>query len=197
MKVFIFASSIVTLGLFTRALIGQVSSVPKEPEFVNSFSYLEKDGVFRPLERQSARPGAKAKGLGFGGARASYVIPNDRSTVRFSADTDLSFIVRPAGPTGPGGAAASDVDPATIVQLYRLKVIKGQRELQIVTGSLFRGSKGTQEESAVQFEITKYGKQSVVIKPLKPLPPGEYMWAANATFMVPQAYCFGVDSAKP
>jgi len=197
MKVLIFASGIVTFWLFTRALIGQVSPIPKEPEFVNAFSYLEKDGVLRPLERQAARISAKA--MGYGAGRASYVIPSDRSTVRFSADTDVRFVVRPAGPSGPGGAGAGDVDPATIVQLYRLKVTKGQRELQIVSSSLFRGSMSTQEESKVkvEIEITKYGKQSVVMKPLKPLLPGEYMWAANAAFMVPQAYCFGIDSAKP
>lgn len=187
----------VLLALCTCAVFSQEAKKPQEPEYVNVFSVLDTDGVLRPLERQPARPNSKVKALGFGGAQASYVVSNENSPVRFSSDASLQFVVRPAGPNSPGGTAANNVDPATIVQLYRLKVTKKQRELQIVKAGIFAGTKNNQEEATIPFEIVKYGEHSALMRPLKPLLPGEYMWAANAAFMVPQAYCFGIDPAKP
>jgi hypothetical protein len=179
-------------------VLAQDVQKPHEPEYVNAFVFLETDGSLKPLERQTAKPSAKIKALGFGGAQSSYVVTGEQSPVRFSADTTFRFVVRPMSATFPGGAAggANDVDPATIVQLYRLKVSKGQRTLQIGKAGLFTGSKSNQEESSIPLEILKYGERSVIMRPLKPLPPGEYMWAANAAFVVPQGYCFGVDPAR-
>lgn len=172
----------------------QDSKKLQEPEYVNVFSFVSKDGVLEPLERQPARMNTKVRALGYGGARTSYVLSNQHSSVRFPADKPLQFIVRPQGPTFPGGGAgANDVDPATIVQLYFLKVTKGNRELQVVKAGMFSGAKNTQTEGIVPFEIAKYGERSIVLRTLGPLPPGEYMWTANASFMVPQGYCFRID----
>ena len=191
------AASVVFLAACACAVFAQDAKTPSEPEYVNTFSLLDNDGVLKPLERQAARVNTKVKMLGFGGGAASYVVSNEHSPVRFSADASLRFVVRPEGPSfGPSGAAGN-VDPATIVQLYALKVAKGQREIQIVRAGAFRGAKNTQADASVPFEIAKYGEHSVVVKPSTPLPPGEYMWATNAAFMVPQGYCFGVDPAKP
>lgn len=190
------ATSLVFLTLCAYAVLGQDAKKPQEPEYVNTFSLLDKDGVLKPLERQAARVNTKVKALGFGGGAAIYVVSNEHSPVRFNADASLEFVVRPEA-IAFGGGVASNVDPATIIQLYSLKVAKGQRELQIVKAGAFRGAKNTQGDATIPFDIVKYGEHSVRIKTLSPLSPGEYMWAANATMMVPQGYCFGVDSAKP
>jgi hypothetical protein len=195
-KRLITVSLFVFLAACACAIFAQDVKTPQEPEYVNAFSFVDKDGALKPLERQAARVNTKVKALGFGGGQASYVVSNEHSPVRFSSDASLQFVVRPEGPALPGGGGANNVDPATIVQLYPLKSTKGQRELQIAKAGAFRGAKNTQGDATIPLEIVKYGEHSVLVKPLNPLPPGEYMWAANATFMVPQGYCFGVDPAK-
>jgi hypothetical protein len=89
------------------------------------------------------------------------------------------------------------VDPATIVQIYSLKVEKGHREVQVAKLRQFSGVKGTLGNTAVPFDVAKYGSNSVVLRPQSTLAPGEYMWATNSTLVVPQAYCFGIDPANP
>ncbi len=190
------AASLVFLAVCACAVLAQDAQKPQEPEYVNAFSLLDKGGVLKPLERQAATVNTKVKALGFGGGEARYVVSNEHSPVRFYADANLEFVVRPEA-VGFGGGGASNVDPATIIQLYSLKVAKGQRELQIVKAGAFRGARNTQGEATIPLEIVKYGEHSVLIKPVNPLTPGEYMLAANAAVMVPQGYCFGVDPAKP
>jgi hypothetical protein len=190
------ATSLVFLTLCAQMFFGQDAKKPQEPEYVNTFFLLDKDGSLKPLERQPARVNTKVKAFGFGGGAAMYVMSNEHSPVRFTADAALEFVVRPEA-LSFGGGAASNVDPATIIQLYSLKVAKGQRELQIVKAGAFRGAKNTQQDATIPFDFVKYGEHSVRIKTSSPLPPGEYVWTTNATLMVPQGYCFGIDPAKP
>jgi len=174
--------------LFVYAALAQDAKKPPEPDYSNSFFFLDKDGNLKPLERQAAKIETKVRGLGYGGADSKYVLPNEHSTVRFAANLSLQFVVRPE---------PNNVDPATVVQLYSLKVAKGQREVQLVKLRQFSGAKTTLGNTAVPFDIAKYGENSVLLEPQATLAPGEYMWAANATMMVPQAYCFGIDPAGP
>ena len=172
--------------LFVCSVLAQDAKKPQEPEYVNSFFILDKDGNLKPLERQAAKPGAKMKALGFGGTESKYVVPNEHSPVRFSANASLQFVVR----TDP-----NNVDPATILQLYSLKVAKGQREVEALKTRPFGAVKTTLGNTAVPFDFAKYGENSVVIKPQTALEPGEYMWVANSTMA--HAYCFGIDPANP
>lgn len=166
-------------------VLAQDAKKPQEPEYANSFFFLDKDGNLKPLERQMAKVATKMK---FGGADSNYVLPNERSTVRFPANVTLQFVVQPE---------PNKVDPATILQLYSLKIAKGQRELQVAKVRSFGGAKHTLGDTAIPFDVAKYGENSVLLKPQANLAPGEYMWAANSTLMVPQAYCFGIDPVKP
>jgi hypothetical protein len=170
------------------ATLAQDTKKPQEPEYANSFFFLDKDGNLKPLERQAAKVETKVRGLGYGGADSKYVLPNERSTVRFPANVSLQFVVRPE---------PKNVDPATIVQLYSLKVAKGQREVRVAKFRQFSGDKSTLGTAAITFDIAKYGENSVLLKPQANLAPGEYMWAANSTLTVPQAFCFGIDPANP
>jgi hypothetical protein len=171
------------------AVLAQDAKKPQEPEYANAFFFLDKGGSLKPLERQAAKVETKVRGLGYGGADTKYVLPNEQSTVRFPANVSLQFLVRPE---------PNNVDPATIVQLYSLKVAKGHREVQVAKLRQFSGVKSTLGNTAVPFDVAKYGENSVLLKPQAPLAPGEYMWAANSTLMVlPQAYCFGIDPTNP
>src|ERR1700740_1936224 len=116
------------------AVLAQAAKKPQEPQYANSFFFLEKDSNLKPLERQTAKVETKVRGLGFGGADSKYVLPNEHSAIRFPANVSLQFVVRPE-PT--------NIDPATIVQLYSLKVAKGQREVQVAKLRQFSGVKST------------------------------------------------------
>jgi|HubBroStandDraft_1064217.scaffolds.fasta_scaffold51602_2 hypothetical protein len=164
------------------SVLAQDAKKPQEPEYANSFFFLDKDGTLKPLERQVARVEVKSRGLA--GVDTKYVLSNEHSTVRFPAKASLQFVVR----------LESKDDPATIVQLYSLKVAKGQRELQAGKYRTFSGSKTTLGNTAVPFDVAKYGEGSVLLKPQTPLAPGEYTWGLNSNN---QAYCFGIDPASP
>jgi hypothetical protein len=174
--------------LSVYAVLAQDTNKPTEPEYANSFFSLEKDGSLKPLERQAAKVETKVRALGYGGADTKYVFQNEQSTVRFPANSSLQFVVRPE---------PNNVDPATVVQLYSLKGGKGHREVQVAKLRQFSGVKTTLGNTAVSFDFTKYGQNSILIKPQTALPPGEYMWAANPSLIAPQAYCFGIDPANP
>jgi hypothetical protein len=171
--------------LSLSAVLAQDAKKPKEPEYANSFFFLDKDGDLKALERQAAKVATKMK---FGGADSTYVIPNDRSAVRFAANANLQFVVQPE---------PNNADPVTIFQLYSLKVTKDHREVQVAKVRTFSGATNTLGNTAVAFDVAKYGERSVVLKPQGTLAPGEYMWAANSTLVVPQGYCFGIDKANP
>lgn len=165
--------------------LAQDAKKPQEPEYANAFFFLEKDGNLKPLERQAAKVATKVK---LGGADSNYVLPNAHSAVRFPANGNLQFVVQPD---------PKNADPTTIFQLYVLKVSKGQREVQVAKVRSFGGAKNTLGDTAIPFDVSKYGENSVLLKPHASLSPGEYMWAANSTLMVPQGYCFGIDPATP
>jgi hypothetical protein len=148
--------------LLFQVVHAQDTKKPQEPEYSNSFFVLEKDGTLKPLERQAAKIDTKVKGLGFGGADSRYVVSNEHSSVRFAAGTTLQFIVRPE---------PSNVDPATIVQIYSFKVGKGQREVQVAKARVFSGAKSTLGNTALQFDVRKYGESSVLLTLSTPLGP--------------------------
>ncbi|MFZ0037429.1 MAG: hypothetical protein WAK91_08415 [Candidatus Acidiferrales bacterium] len=182
------AATLVIFCFCVCVVLAQDAKKPQEPEYANAFFSLDKDGNLKPLERQAAKIETKVRAGGYGGADSKYVVPNEHSTVRFPANVGLQFVVRPE---------PNNVDPATIIQLYSLKVAKGQREVRVAKFRQFSGDKSTLGTAAVSFDIAKYGENSVLLKPQTTLAPGEYMWAANSTLMVPQAYCFGVDAPNP
>jgi hypothetical protein len=168
------------------AVLAQDVKKPQEPEYVNVFFLLEKDGSLKPLERLTGSVQVKAKKGGFGGGELKMVFPNEHSSVRLSADLNAQFVVRLQTP---------DTDPTTLVQFYSLKVVKGQRELQAMkAGFMSGGSKSTLGNSSLPFEASKHGDTSALIKPQNPLPAGEYLLTVN---QAGQVYCFGVDPAKP
>jgi hypothetical protein len=137
---------------------GQVNSAKNsaEPEKIGVLYYVDAaTGSLTPLERQTA----KVKGR-YG---KTAVISGDRSPVRLTSDTP-EFVVR----------LASGVDPAKFV-LYPFEGNKSQRELKMV--GLLGGK--TSSSSGLSCDVTQLGQSSYRIRPVAPLPAGEYGFSPN------------------
>jgi hypothetical protein len=144
-----------------------------EPEYVGDFFLLDSTAALKPFERQTGQLDAKLKAFGLGGVTEAFFVPGSHSPVRVTEGTDVSAIVR---------LASREINPVSIVQLFRFKVRNNRRELPI--------SGGGYGDSAVPFEFVKYGEKSFKIKPKGDLPPGEYVFGLNTS---QDGYCFGID----
>jgi hypothetical protein len=167
---------------------GQNQAAPQEPQYANSFYYLDADGGIKPLEREPVAVGGRVRAFGFGGTSESYQIQNEHSPVRFKAGTPIQLVVK---------LENHDVDPGTLVVLYSLKPDKGERQL-LIAGMGFMGShtKSDLATKQLQMTFTKYGTDSVKITPANPLTPGEYAVTVRSQGSQPVAYCFGVDAGQ-
>lgn len=167
---------------------GQNLAAPQEPQYANSFYYLDADGSMKPLEREPVGVGGRVRAFGFGGTSVSYQIQNDHSPVRFQVGAPIHIIVK---------LENHDVDPASLVVLYELRVVKNNRQL-LVSGMGFMGSHTKSDLATKQLQMifTKYGKDSLEIRPADPLPPGEYAVSVQSQGSQPVAYCFAVDAGK-
>ena len=183
----ILSASVVLALAYVGAAVAQEAAKSTEPEYVNSFFLLDPAGSLEPLERQPVGVGAHTRLMGLGGMGVSYEIQKDRSPIRVVAGARIEAVVR---------LENHDVDPATLVLLYPLKVDKGKRQL-LITGVGFMGSRSKSDLQSKQLEMsfTKYGQASLKITPTAPLAPGEYAFAIQSKDQQPTAYCFGVDAA--
>jgi hypothetical protein len=177
---------LIAMGRVTT--IAQDVAKPQEPEYANSFSFLDSAGTLKSLEREPVGVSSRVKALGFGGADATYLIQNEHSPVRFAAGAPIEIVVK---------LEHKDVDPATVVLLYPLKVAKGKRQL-LITGVGFMAlhNKSDLQSKQIQMTFSKYGEASLKIVPSAPLVPGEYAIAAQAKDQQLTAYCFGVDASN-
>jgi len=182
--------SAASLLLLAPAILSTAQDAPKpqEPEYANSFYFLDSAGALKPLDRKPVGAGARAKALGFGGAEVTYQIEGEHSTVRFPAGTPIAIVAK---------LENHDVDPATVVVLYPLKIAKGNRQLLVSgVGFMAMHSKSDLQSKQIQMVFTKYGEASLKITPSAPLAPGEYAIAAQSRDQQLTAYCFGIDAAN-
>jgi|HubBroStandDraft_5_1064220.scaffolds.fasta_scaffold06520_2 hypothetical protein len=187
--------TLVVIGIFSAAFLGstiggkaQDAAKPQEPEYTNSFFYLDSAGALKPLEREPVGVSSKIHALGFGGASASYQIQGDRSPVRFAAGSPIEVIVK---------LENHDADPATQVLLYSLQSDKGHRQILISrVHYMGLGQKSDLQTSQLQMAFAKYGQGSIQITPSNPLQPGEYGIAMQTQGAQPLVFCFGVDGGK-
>jgi hypothetical protein len=169
-----------------RPAAAQDASKPQEPEYVNSFFLLEPGGNLEPLERQPVGVGGKASLFS---NKVQYEIQNEKSPVRIAAGAKTEIIVK---------LENHDVDPATVVLLYPLKVAKAKRQLLIMgAGFMALHTKSDLQSKQIQMVFTKYGQSSLRITSAAPLPPGEYAIAVQSQNQQLTAYCFGVDPEHP
>ncbi len=157
-----------------------------EPEYNFVIAALDSTGPrLIELERQTPDVATKVRGLGFGGAQSGYVVPSEKSTVRFPANRQLEFVIR---------VESRATDPQQQIQFIHWQPKEGNRYLIMAKASAFRGGRSTVDESAIKFSAEKYGQSSFRFWPIKPLPPGEYAVSSPKTA---DAFCFGIDPVQP
>jgi len=167
----------------------------EEPEYVSIPHRVNpKDKSLQPLERQTYGVRSKAKGLGFGGSRASYEIPGATSTTRFTAGEPMTFVIR---------LASKDVDPSSVFKLVPLQSgsagkkqakagVAGVRQAVWMDQKGLFGSVNVDPMMGALAILAKpYGSSSVEFRPEADLAPGEYAILLPNTMT---AYCFGVDA---
>src|SRR4026209_518607 len=78
------------------------------PEFNNEVYYLKKDSSHSlvRLEKTSAKLEGKSKGAGFGGYENGYILDGDKSAVRFSNGTNVSFVFTTDAAAGSSNSSA-------------------------------------------------------------------------------------------
>ena len=170
------------------ALLAQAPSLVVEPDFSNSFFFLQPDSSLKPLQRESMALNSKIKFMGYGGAEATYQIQGEHSPLRIASASTPFIIVKLDGSS----------DPANIVSIYPLQVGKGQRSLAFLkTHFLGTGMKNKMQGKDIPFTYERYGQGSVKITMSSPLAAGEYgiVLASGMNQPQPFAYCFGVDTA--
>jgi hypothetical protein len=155
-----------------------------EPEFLNvAYLYDSASNKLIGLERQNAKPAAKAKAFGYGGIKATSEVPGDKSPVRFPSDRKLVFVFR----------APPGLDPQSLIEIVRLTSKKDHREVVQMQSKGFLGLGGVKAEgdkADVPFDAGKYSETSLQVSPVEPLAPGEYAIHQPAN---PTVFCFGID----
>jgi len=161
------AASVLALLFITVGLAQEVK--PFEPEYASVFYCLGAAGQPVELERHSVD-------AIFKGSTFQYVIPGEKSPVRFSAGDDLQFIVR----------VTEDFEKAAAtIQFFRFEPLNGKRQLLLKRSDLISNKR------SLKLETQKYGQFSLKIVPSSKLAPGEYCISRTT---IRQGYCFGVDA---
>jgi hypothetical protein len=182
---------VLILGFMAGVVQAQNATKVQEPEYINVFFALSPtDGALVPLERQTGAVKGKLRGLGFGGMTASVEVKSEKSSIRFKADLQPSFVVRLASP---------QTDPSGAVRFFSWQPKKGVRSLVIGEGGGFTAVKVGSGESYIEFDAARYGESSVRISPTKPLAPGEYGFGAALALDAAglssnyNSFSFGID----
>lgn len=194
-----------------------------EPEFSNEVYYLKKDSVKSVirLDKESAKMETKSKGAGFGGFENGYTLDGEKSSVRLTKGTNLSFIFSTgSSSSGPSSSLQQDSmmrangvdpsmmsmssmtggmnDPANTITLYKTETAKGKRKILMQkTGGAF-GSKKLQSSDKYTFSVKRIreGYWELVID--KSLPKGDYAFSLMSMTMSNMDgsmtfFAFGID----
>ena len=169
-----------------------------DPEFSNEIWYLKKDSIntLTRLEKGSSKMDTKMKMGGLGGAETGYEMEGEKSTVRLSSGTNLSFVFSTGASARSSSSTAmrdsmmrangmdpsmmeSSTDPSNTITLYKAESTKGKRKIlmQKSPGASPFGSKKMQSSDKFTFSVKKIreGYWELVID--KPLSKGEYAFS--------------------
>jgi uncharacterized protein YxeA len=171
-----------------------------DPEFGNEVYFLKKDSVYTlvRLEKNTSKMETKTKLGGLGGGESGYNIDGDKSPVRFSGGSHLSFVfsnnsasrsssgssdsaMRSNGldPSMFSGIMGNMNDPSTAITLYKLDEGKGSRKiiLQKSGGALPFSNHKPRSSDKYTFSAKKIrdGYWELIVD--KTLPSGEYSFS--------------------
>lgn len=136
-------------------------------------------GVWSPVEKTTASIKSKMVGLGYGGTKFLYQIPEEKSPIRLAAADSVSFLINTSG-------------AAPELILYQTKPEKGKRA---AVGAQFKMTGVESGQDVLPFNVVSVGDGIFRLVPTKKLPPGEYFFTSkvvgNGT--TSDAYAFGLD----
>jgi hypothetical protein len=159
----------------------------EEPQYIGEFASIGPDGKLVALEKEKVTYEAKSHNHFVSvSVTSDQVVPNAKSPVRVASAAH--FVVH----VNPGSDA---IDPSTYLSLRPFVVKKDSRTIPMNTAKAgaFQGVKSTSAaDTSIAVSFKKYGVSSLEIVPSQPLPPGEYVLAANGGGT--GVYCFGVDA---
>jgi hypothetical protein len=107
---------------------------------------------------------------GVGKARAVLSVKGGKSPIRVRPAGVIQFVYR---------YKSNEVNPATIIQVFKLESTKNSRKLEIAKAGTFSGS-SSGDIAYLTFDAVKYGKSSYLIT-VKNLEAGEYGLALGET----------------
>lgn len=168
-----------------------------EPEFSNEIYYLKKDSaLLTRLEKGTSKMDTKMKMAGYGGAESGYEMDGQKSTMRLSAGTNLSFVyytgsTASSSPKMDSTMRANGVDadmmrsmsePSSSITLYKADAVKDKRKVYMMKSPGMInpfGSKKSQSSDKYTFSTKKIkdGYWELVID--KTLPKGEYIFVMS------------------
>ena len=155
----------------------------------------------------------KTKMAGFGGSETSYSIDGEKSAVRITDATNLSFIFSTgnsqSGFVTDSMLKASGIDPASYkemtkandpaskITLYKVDVEKGKRKIYLQKGGGVANRK-IQSSDKFTLSVKKVKEGYWVLMVDKPLPKGEYAFSmmdmtGGSGAMGVLLFAFGVD----
>ncbi len=202
--------------LLPSTLLIKAQTYP-EPEFSNEVYYLkkDKDSLVR-LEKSSSKMENKTKVIG--GSENSYSIEGERSPIRLTGGSNLSFVFSKGTSSGSSSPRSDSMmkangidpnmmddmgggmDPSSAITLYKVSSEKNNRKIYLVKvgGYFSMGKNKLQSSDKISFSIKKIrnGYWELVID--KPLSKGEYaftmigmgMSAMDGSTLI---FAFGID----
>lgn len=157
--------------LFVNCVIAQTINI-KEPEFAGNIVYVNDtigNGV--RLEQQTASSKTSANAAAYipgarlvaGKATSKNVVNGCCSPIQIEQKTNVRFIVK---------VKDNSFDPTTIINIFKLKVEKEKRTVELASSNTWGTTKAGEIEF-VTFYGTKYGESSYLIE-IPNLESGEY-----------------------
>ena len=144
----------------------------EEPEFSGNVVFVNDsigDGIKLEIQTASIKTNSNGAayvpvvGLFAGKATSKNAIQGTASTVQIDKRTKVQFIIK---------VSDNSVDPVTVINIFKLKVEKNKRTLDVASASAL-GSSKSGDITYLPFQGKKYGKSSYLLT-IENIEPGEY-----------------------
>jgi len=152
MRVFLFLIALVS------ALAVSAQKI-QEAEFVGNVRAFLPDSSIIMLDKTNVQVKIKATGSkiwwGIGSSKAFVEVPGKEANAQFKSDGGFQFVVK---------VADNNIDPSSVVMIFRMEVKGKNRRAQMGKVNNFMGN-SVQGFQQINFEGKKYGNSSYIINP--------------------------------
>ncbi len=170
--------------------VANIEIIIPTPEFINQPYYYDKDdNRLTKLENGIAQLITKKKSLGLKGAKQFFSMPDPGSRVRFTARTNISFLIKTSGDI---------IDFTSYIKLYKFIANDQKREVTITSKEGVLNDKKEAKGKQISFSIKQVSKENYMIQFTEQLEAGEYgfVWVKNMELKEFNVFAFGIDWKK-